>query len=232
MTEPKLLYESLDLDVFNLSINEKTKLSFKWWTFITWLLAFLVPEVVGIILAYTLERFQLIQEYALISEWSAMSAGTFGFIYLISRYTGIGISNVVYKPIGTIKSVHVLLLGLLAIIPLSYLSNSFSFPLLSVGYFIKNNSLLAFPFEAMYYFSEIVVVTYIYIMATKGWTWRRGVFTSGTIAVILGWAILHAITKDVFTTVIAIVAVILFYIFYEYSKSPIAPIILWFAFLI
>lgn len=210
----------------------KTRLSFKWWAVITWILAFVVPEVAGIGFGDIIQASNASIEYVLISEWTVMTVGTFGFIYLISRYTGIGIADAVYKPPGTKRSIYVILLALLVIIPLSYFSNSSSFPLLSAKYFVENNAVLAFPFEVVYYFSEIVVVTYMYIMANKGWEWRKGVLTSGTIFVIVGWALLHVITQSALVAIIAVLTVILFYVSYEYSKSPIVPIILWFAFLI
>jgi hypothetical protein len=116
-------------------------------------------------------------------------------------------------------------------------NGAYTASLLGVSYFVTNGGtpalILGFPIQALYYFSEIVVMNYMYILAKRGWSWRKGPLTSGTIFLILGWASLHTITKDVFVALDGIILVLIFFCAYEYAeKSPLAPVVLWFAQLI
>lgn len=216
----------------NLSDGPKPKMSNKWWAVITWILAFAIPEILGLVAGSVSQDHHITAEYVSILEWTVMITGSFGFLYIISRFTRVRISEAIYVHRPVIQIAYPLLLGAFLIVPISFASNSYSIPLLGVNSFLKSNSLLAFPFEILYYFSEIVVVTYMYIIAASGWAWRKGPFTSGTIFVIVGWAALHAITKNIFVALVAVGLAIILFLCYEYSKSPLVPILLWFTFLI
>ncbi len=75
-------------------------------------------------------------------------------------------------------------------------------------------------------------MNYMYILAKKAWSFSKPSITAGTVFLILGWAILHIFTKNVLVMLYAIALVLILYIGYEYTKSPITPIILWFTILI
>ena len=75
-------------------------------------------------------------------------------------------------------------------------------------------------------------MNYMNILAKKAWRFSKPPITAGTLFLILGWAVLHIFTKNILVALYAIVLVMIFYVGYEYTKSPITPIILWFTVLI
>jgi len=75
-------------------------------------------------------------------------------------------------------------------------------------------------------------MNYMYILAKKAWEFAKYPITAGTIFLILGWAVPHLLTKNVLVMLYAMVLVIILYVGYEYTKSPITPTTLWFTILI
>jgi hypothetical protein len=163
--------------------------------------------------------------------------------YLSIFYFICSLKEAIYMPLPKKpKTATVFLIGIALVVVSNILigiqtNGTYNASLLGVSYFVTNGGTPALvpglPIQALYYFSEIVVMNYMYILAKRGWSWRKGPLTSGTIFLILGWASLHAITKDVFTALDGIILVLIFFSAYEYGeKSPLAPVVLWFAQLI
>jgi hypothetical protein len=164
-------------------------------------------------------------------------------LVILSAFSVLGLKDAVYTPYPRkMKTAAIIVIGIGLVFVSNFLigiqtSGVYHPELLGALYFLSNGGLfpflLGFPIQLTYYFSEIIMMNYTYVLAKKGWSWRKGPITSATIFLILGWASLHAITKDIFVAIDGIVLVLLFYITLEYAeKSPMGPIILWFAQLI
>jgi hypothetical protein len=222
----------------------KKRVSPKWSAILVWLLAFIGAETFGSVFISFIATTHGVNT---IDAYSVSQAGTVAFrtVFLIflSSVSALGLREALYRPIPKkSRTILVILIGIGLVLVSNVLigiqtSGIYKASMLGAFYFLNNGGISALifglPIQAVYYFSEVVVMNYMYVLAKKGWMWRKGPLTSGTIFLILGWASLHAITKDVFVAIDGIVLVLIFYFAYEYSeKTPIAPIILWFTQLI
>lgn len=208
------------------------RLSPKWCTFLAWGFGFILAETFGVITGI----------YLTASGFSQVSSGALGnAIVILSRFallipisivSGLSLREAAYIPPIRPAWVTVISGSAIAAIGSSYFANSFTFQLLGIGYFARHDALWAFPIQILYYLSEIVVLNYIYIEAGKAWSWSIGPITPGMIFLILGWSLLHAITQNLFVAVYGVAVVLIIYIPYEHAKSPLTPVVVWFASLV
>lgn len=211
---------------------EKGRVSAKAGAILAWGLGFILAETIGVIvnLGATGDGLGVIPAAGLASL--ATVAFRFAVLSMLPAITGLRLRNAVYFPGLRLKQLRIVLLGVIIVSLSSYLENSFSVPLMGISYFLESGAAWAFAAQVLYYFSEVVVMNYMYILASNGWRWRRGPISSGTLFLILGWALLHAITKSAEVAVYGIILVVILYAGYEYTGSPLTPIILWFVELI
>lgn len=203
------------------------RVSAKWGAILAWSLGFILAETLGVIVGFEAASGGLgaISASGLADLTTVASRSI--VLAILPAITGLKLRNAIYSPRLKRKQLHVILLGTIIIFISSYLENSFSIPLMGINYFLDNGAPWAFVAQILYYLSEIIIVNYMYILARAGWKWRRGPITAGTLFVILGWASLHAITKNAAVAAFAVVLVLILYTSYEYTKSPLSPIILW-----
>jgi hypothetical protein len=207
------------------------KISAKWSLILAWFFGFILAETFGVI----------ITSQGIVYGISSMSSGALGnativssrlvSLMLISRMSELKLKDATYAPFPKRKWFPVILTGIIASFTLSYVVNGYQLQLLGLNYFIRNAVPWAFPLQIVYYLFEIVVMNYMYLLAAKGWLWRRGPVTAGTLFLLLGWASLHVITKDVLVAVSGVVLVLILYVSYEFARSPLTPVILWLAYL-
>jgi len=159
----------------------------------------------------------------------------FSSLLYFSKMSRVSLADAIYKPLRMNRSI--LLCLIICIVLLDYLLTMSTYgvykpQLLDYNYYVEKGLLWGFPFKILYYLSEIIVMNYMYILAKNTWSFTKHHITSGTLFLILGWALLHIFAKNVLVAFYAVVLVILFYLGYEYTGSPLTPIILWFTVLI
>ena len=210
---------------------------FKRAVLLTWGLAFILAEITGIGVSY-LAYVQGVSGIlsGCIADMVIIIVRTLTLICIAKSYD-VSLAYAVYKPLPMGRGLIILPMVVLCVIILDYLVTivfygSYSPQLLGINYFIEQKLLWAFPFKVGYYFSEVIVMNYMYILAKRAWPLLRPPITAGTIFLVLGWALPHILTKNVIVALYAIVLVVIFYVGYEYSKSPLTPITLWFTILI
>lgn len=211
---------------------------FKKAVLLTWSLAFIMAEILGLSVSYLAYTFYNIKGIlcGAIADIVIVTIRFFILIY-IARMCGVSLADAMWRPLPRLRKWVVVLVAITAVILFDYfitlgVYSVYEPQLLGIENFIRNNALLLFPFKIAYYFSEIVVMNYMYILAKKAWVFLKPPITSGTLFLIFGWALLHLLTKNIIVALYAICLVVIFYVSYEYSKSPITPIILWFVVLI
>ena len=204
---------------------------------LTWILGFALAELIGIGLSYLVYMQGIAKTFSRFISDIVIVGTRFLFLAYIAEMCSISLSNAIYKPFLLRRHLPLLLITVTFVAILDYsvtiiAMGAYGPQLLGYGYYAEHGMLWGFPFKVAYYFSEIVVMNYMYILAKRAWSFPKSPITAGTLFLILGWAIPHIFTKDVMVALYAVALVILFYTGYEYTKSPITPIILWFTVLI
>ncbi len=200
---------------------------------LTWGLGFILAEFAGIGLAYL----------AYISGVGEVPSGSiadavivivrFLFLVYMAKKVSVNLANAVCKPLPAKKHSLTLIMLVAFTALLDYCltvstSGVYKPQLLGYSYYAECNALWGFPLKIAYYLSEVVVMNYMYILAKKAWKFSKPPMTAGMVFLILGWAVLHAFTKNILVALYAVLLVVIFYTGYEYTGSPITPIILWF----
>lgn len=207
---------------------------------LAWLLGLVLTEVLGLSLAYFAYNCCIGEVYAVGVADAVIVTIRFLFLSYIAGEAGESLTFAVYKPAPRGRKI-LLLLGLAVAVALldyyftaSVYANSkpYELQLVDYGYYAGHGVAYLFPLKVLYYFSEVVAMNYMYILARKAWGIFKYPFTAGTLFLVLGWALPHALTKDVLAAVYAVALTVVFYTGYEYAKTPVAPIIMWFTVLV
>jgi hypothetical protein len=206
---------------------------------LTWGLAFIAAELAGLGTAYLAWLHGVAASLTGSIADIVIVALRFSLLTYISRRIGVVLTNAVYKPPPTGKRsplVLILLVGFVGLvdyyITVSTSGGTYEPQLLGYSYYVEQGVVWAFPLKLAYYLSEITVMNYMYILAGMAWRFSKPPITAGMIFLIFGWAALHLFTKSLLVAAYAAFLVITFYLGYEYTNSPITPILLWLTVLI
>lgn len=205
---------------------------------LVWFFSFVLAELLGISLAYLVYLYSANEVVSGTLADIITVAVRFLSLAYIAKVVDISMSSAIYKPLPSRRSAPLLLI-LIAVVALidyyvsSYGSGGIYEPqLLDYSRYVGRNVIWGFPFKITYYFSEITVMNYMYVLARRVWGELMGLITGGTLFLVLGWALLHVFTKNLIVAVYAVVLVLFFYTGYENTRSPLTPVILWFTVLI
>jgi len=209
---------------------------FKKVALLAWGLAFVLTEIIGIAALYLAHILGMTSILGGSIADITITIVRFLILIYIASSCRVSLSHAIYKPLP--RGIGIITVSMMTscVVVLDYFITIMSYgryipQLLGVEHFIKHGLLWAFLPKIGYYFSEITVMNYMYILAKRAWPTLKPPITAGIMFLILGWAIPHIITKNIVVALYAIVLVIIFHAGYEYSKSPLTPIVLWFTIL-
>ena len=203
-----------------------------------WAFGLVLPEILGLFVARLILSYGLDRAYAI-----GLAAGVIASIRLlltvyIARVVGVGLTSLIYRPLPVKPAQLLLLITLIvAVAVIDYIvtttiRGSYKPQLADYKFYAEHGVIYLFPFQLAYYFSEIVVVNFMYLLAKKSWSLLGSPIAAGIAFVILAWALPHVLTKDFKVAIHASILAILFYTGYEATGSPLTPIILWFVILL
>lgn len=201
---------------------------------LTWLLAFAFAEALGVTfvyLAYMMGVDELF--YVAISDLVIVLARFSFLIYISKQVSGVDLKYAVFEPLIGVKKTILLGIFILTIAVLDFsistvIYNSYTPQLMEISYYLNKGILWLFPLKVLYYFSEITVMNYMYLLARETWPQFKPPITAGTLFLIITWALPHIVTKNFLVAIYSIILVIVFYMGFEYTDSPITPVLLWF----
>ena len=204
---------------------------------LTWGFSFILAELIGgglAYLAYTRGAYEALS--VAVADVAIVSLRLLFLIY-IAGATLVSLANAVYNPLPAKRGLPVLLIAVMFVAVLDYqvaviTGGSYEPQLLDYGYYLERGALWGFPLKVAYYFSEIVAMNYVYVLAKMAWRPLKPPITAGTLFLVLGWALPHVFTKDVLVALYAAALVVVFYVSYEYTETPVTPVVLWFTVLI
>ncbi|MCD6428425.1 MAG: hypothetical protein J7L12_02270 [Desulfurococcales archaeon] len=207
---------------------------------LVWVLGLISAELLGIGSAYMARTFGVGEVFSGgVADIVTVSARLL-FLAYVARATSVNFSNVIYKPLPSRSSQLILLAALVAVVGLlDYFitaygsSRPYEPQLMGYEYYAERGAIWCFPFRVAYYLSEVVVVmNYMYVLAKKAWKLFNRPAAAGVAFLILAWALPHVFTKNVFVAAYAAILATILYVGYEFTGSPLTPIILWFAVLL
>ena len=103
----------------------------------------------------------------------------FLFLTYIAKISRVSLANAIYKPSLTGKGLAILFIVATCTIIFDYYitiiatNGAYEPQLLGYSYYLKQNMLWGFPLKIVYYFSEITVMNYMYILAKKAWSFSK-----------------------------------------------------------
>ena len=205
---------------------------------LAWVFVLVLPELFGLLVA----RFALshgIGKPHVIGLASMVIASTrLPLIVYTARAFKVEAASLIYKPLPGIPQMILLAVFIVAVAVIDYLATtiisngSYKPQLAEYKYYASHGILHLFPFQLIYYFTEITTVNLMYLLAKRSWTLLSSPIIAGISFVILTWALPHAFTKGVKVAIYASILAILLYTGYEATGSPLTPIILWFTVLL
>ncbi len=205
---------------------------------LTWGVAFVLVEVLGLILVYLTYSSGLPMIYSIFFRDVLVTSLRFPILeFIIYHISGLSLRNTLAKPLPGVREIKMIFIGVIFIAIIDYLiaivvNGTYSPQLADYQYYMINNAMWFYPFRIAYYLSEITVMNYMYILSKNVWRILEPPITSGTIFLIIVWALPHLITKNMAVALYATILTVILYAEYEYTGSPLTPVILWFASLI
>lgn len=202
---------------------------------LAWILGLVLPEILGTFTARIALSLGLDKAHAIGLAVAITASIRLLLVVYITGIVETDLTSLIYRPLPT-KSVEVLYLAtfIIAIAIIDYIATTiinggtYKPQLADYEHYAKNGVLYLYPFQLAYYFSEIVVVNLIYLLAKRSWTLLGSPIIAGVAFVILVWALPHVLTKNFKVAIYASILAVFLYTGYEATGSPLTPIILWF----